>query len=218
MPASRTVTTLMVSIAAAGALLLAGCGSGATASTPSAATIALEASTAAPSLPAPTPVAPSTPAPEDVTATVVSGTDEVGPAGSAPVKGAATPCIKTLLVDDYRTMLRIMRTLLRQLRFENACIDEAVDGTEALLRLRSVDYALVVSDWNMEPMNGLLLLKAIRLGSGGNPSIPFIMVTAESAESNVAEAKAAGVSGYIVKPFNAERFGAEISAVGVPLP
>ena len=111
--------------------------------------------------------------------------------------------MRVLIVDDYKTMLRIMRNLLKQLSFEN--VEEAIDGTAALEKLREFDgdFGLVISDWNMEPMTGIQLLREVR-GDDGLKQIPFIMVTAESKSENVIAAKEAGVSNYIVKPFNAE--------------
>jgi two-component system chemotaxis response regulator CheY len=106
-----------------------------------------------------------------------------------------------LIVDDYKTMLRIIRNLLKQLGFEN--VDEAIDGSSALASLRDKEYGLVISDWNMEPMTGLQLLREVR-ADGKLKHIPFIMVTAESKTENVIAAKEAGVTNYIVKPFNAE--------------
>ncbi len=115
-----------------------------------------------------------------------------------------------LVVDDYKTMLRIIRNLLKQLGFEN--VDEATDGSLALARLREKDYGLVISDWNMEPMTGLQLLKEVRADTRLK-GVPFIMVTAESKTENVVSAKQAGVNNYIVKPFNAETLKTKISAV-----
>ncbi len=106
-----------------------------------------------------------------------------------------------LVVDDYKTMLRIIRNLLKQLDFSN--VDEATDGAEALKKLRGKDYGLVISDWNMEPMTGLQLVREVR-SDKKLKKLPFIMVTAESKTENVVAAKEAGVSNYIVKPFNAE--------------
>ena len=106
-----------------------------------------------------------------------------------------------LVVDDYKTMLRIIRNLLKQLEFNN--VDEATDGSEALKKLRDKDYGLVISDWNMEPMTGLQLVREVR-SDKKLKKLPFIMVTAESKTENVVAAKEAGVSNYIVKPFNAE--------------
>lgn len=118
--------------------------------------------------------------------------------------------IPILIVDDYKTMLRIIRNLLKQLGFEN--VDEATDGTNALSKLRDKDYELIISDWNMEPMTGLQLLKEVR-SDERMKGTPFIMITAESKSENVLSAKAAGVSNYIVKPFNAETLKSKISAV-----
>ena len=115
-----------------------------------------------------------------------------------------------LIVDDYKTMLRIIRNLLKQLGFEN--VDEATDGSMALQKLRERNYGLVISDWNMEPMTGLQLLKEVR-SDGNLNALPFIMVTAESKTENVVSAKQAGVSNYIVKPFNAETLKTKISSV-----
>ena len=106
-----------------------------------------------------------------------------------------------LIVDDYKTMLRIIRNLLNQLNFIN--VEEAVDGITALAKLRSNSIGLVISDWNMEPMTGLQLLREVRADEDLKDT-PFIMITAESKTENVVAAKEAGVSNYIVKPFNAE--------------
>ncbi len=118
--------------------------------------------------------------------------------------------MNVLIVDDYKTMLRIIRNLLRQLGFVN--IDEATDGSMALQLLRGGTYGLVISDWNMEPMTGLQLLREVR-ADAKLKSIPFIMVTAESKSENVIAAKEAGVSNYIVKPFNAETLQAKMVSV-----
>jgi len=116
-----------------------------------------------------------------------------------------------LIVDDYKTMLRIIRNLLRQLGFVN--IDEATDGAMALSMMRSgANYGLVISDWNMEPMTGLQLLREVRSDAKLKPT-PFIMVTAESKSENVIAAKEAGVSNYIVKPFNAETLKTKMVSV-----
>jgi two-component system chemotaxis response regulator CheY len=115
-----------------------------------------------------------------------------------------------LIVDDYKTMLRIIRNLLKQLGFDN--VDEATDGSSALQKLRQKDFALVISDWNMEPMTGIELLREVR-ADAKLKSMPFIMVTAESKTENVISAKAAGVSNYIVKPFNAATLKMKLSAV-----
>ena len=123
---------------------------------------------------------------------------------------AADMSMPILIVDDYRTMIRILRNLLRQLGFEN--VDDAVDGTSALSKLREKPYGLVISDWNMEPMTGFDLLQEVR-NDPGLAATPFIMVTAESKTENVIAAKKAGVSNYIVKPFNAQTLKTKIDAV-----
>jgi two-component system chemotaxis response regulator CheY len=115
-----------------------------------------------------------------------------------------------LIVDDYKTMLRIIRNLLKQLDFEN--VEEATDGTEALAKMRAGNFGLVISDWNMAPMTGLDLLKEVR-ADARLKSTPFIMITAESKTENVVAAKQAGVSNYIVKPFNAETLRGKIEKV-----
>jgi two-component system chemotaxis response regulator CheY len=109
--------------------------------------------------------------------------------------------IKVLVVDDFPTMRRIVKNLLKQLGFEN--IDEAENGEDALRKLKSGDYGLVVSDWNMPVMEGLELLKHIR-NDPQLKDIPFLMVTAEAEKEKVIEAIKAGVDNYIVKPFTGE--------------
>ena len=116
-----------------------------------------------------------------------------------------------LIVDDYTTMLRIIKNLLKQLGFNN--VDEATDGTMALEKVKAKSYGLVISDWNMEPMTGYEFLKKIRASEEAYKTVPFIMVTAESKTENVIAAKQAGVNNYIVKPFNAETLKMKISAV-----
>jgi two-component system chemotaxis response regulator CheY len=115
-----------------------------------------------------------------------------------------------LIVDDYKTMLRIVRNLLNQLGFNN--VDEATDGSTALQKLRERNFGLVISDWNMEPMTGLQLLKEVRADMKLKGT-PFIMVTAESKTENVVAAKEAGVNNYIVKPFNAATLKQKIASV-----
>jgi two-component system chemotaxis response regulator CheY len=115
-----------------------------------------------------------------------------------------------LVVDDYKTMVRIIRNLLKQLGFNN--VDDANDGSTALDKLRDRQYGLVISDWNMQPMTGLQLLKEVR-ADGQLKGTPFIMVTAESKTENVVAAKEAGVNNYIVKPFNAETLKKKMSSV-----
>ena len=115
-----------------------------------------------------------------------------------------------LLVDDYVTMLRILRNIFVQLKFTN--IHECTDGVTALQELRAGDYSLIMSDWNMEPMTGIELLREVRADEKLKQT-PFIMVTAESKTENVIIAKQAGVSNYIVKPFNANTLKAKLVSV-----
>jgi two-component system chemotaxis response regulator CheY len=115
-----------------------------------------------------------------------------------------------LVVDDYNTMIRIIRNLLKQIGFEN--VDDATDGSTALAKMREKSYGLVISDWNMAPMTGYELLREIR----SDPALKatrFIMITAESKTDNVIAAKKAGVDNYIVKPFNAQTLAHKIQAV-----
>ena len=118
--------------------------------------------------------------------------------------------MSVLVVDDYSTMIRIIRNLLKQLGFEN--IDDASDGSAALNKMRGKKYGLVISDWNMEPMTGYELLKEVSQDPGLSKT-PFIMVTAESKTENVIAAKKAGVNNYIVKPFNAATLKQKIVSV-----
>ena len=118
--------------------------------------------------------------------------------------------MNVLIVDDYATMLRIVRALLTQIGFNN--VEEAKDGGEALRMMRTKKFGLVISDWNMEPMTGIELLRHVRQDDKLNTT-PFIMVTAESKTENVVEAKKAGVSNYIVKPFNADTLKQKIASV-----
>ena len=123
---------------------------------------------------------------------------------------ALDPSMPVLVVDDYSTMVRIIRNLLRQLGF--ADVDDAPDGAAALAKMRSKRYGLVISDWNMEPMTGFDLLRQVR----GDPELgetPFIMVTGEWRTENVIAARKAGVNNYIVKPFNAQTLKSKIEAV-----
>jgi two-component system chemotaxis response regulator CheY len=133
-----------------------------------------------------------------------------GPLRVEPEEMAVDFSMPILVVDDYNTMIRIIRNLLRQLGF--ADVDDASDGSLALSKMHLKRYGLVISDWNMEPMTGYELLKQVR----ADPSIcstPFIMVTAESKTENVIAAKQAGVNNYIVKPFNADTLKSKIEAV-----
>jgi two-component system chemotaxis response regulator CheY len=115
-----------------------------------------------------------------------------------------------LIVDDYKTMLRIVENLLKQLGFKN--ITQAMDGSAALKMLREGNFSMVISDWNMQPMTGLQLLKEVRADTKLK-AMPFIMVTAESKTENILAAKEAGVNNYIVKPFNAETLKQKLTAV-----
>ena len=137
-----------------------------------------------------------------------------GIAPGAIVDGAGVMAVDlsmpVLVVDDYNTMIRILRNLLKQLGFQD--IDDASDGTAALAKMRMKHYGLVISDWNMEPMTGYDLLREVR-GDPGLARTPFIMVTAESKTENVIAAKKAGVNNYIVKPFNAQTLQTKIEAV-----
>lgn len=120
---------------------------------------------------------------------------------------------RVLVVDDYSTMRRILRNLLTQLGFTD--IEEAQDGSSALEKLRTgkpVD--VIISDWNMQPVSGLELLQQVRADQK-LAKLPFVMVTAESSSENVVAAKKAGVSNYIIKPFNAQTLKSKLEAVGI---
>ncbi len=120
--------------------------------------------------------------------------------------------MQILVVDDYQTMLRILKNLLKQLGFSN--VDSATDGNDALSKLNGAKFDFIISDWNMEPMTGIELLKQVRANEKLK-HIPFIMITAESKTENVIAAQQAGVSNYIVKPFNAETLkGKMVSVLG----
>lgn len=118
--------------------------------------------------------------------------------------------IKILVVDDFATMRKVIRNLLKQVGYEN--IIEAEDGVIALRILKSQKIDLIVSDWNMPNMTGLELLKAIRADEDLGPT-PFLMVTAEALQDNVIAAVKAGVSNYIVKPFTAEILNEKITKI-----
>src|SRR5690348_4991841 len=118
--------------------------------------------------------------------------------------------MRVFIVDDYTTMLRILRNLLRQLDINS--VEEATNGDTAYHMLQKQPPDLIISDWNMVPVTGLDLLKKVR-SDAKLKHIPFIMVTAESKTENVIAAKQAGVSNYIVKPFNAETLRAKIASV-----
>ncbi len=123
---------------------------------------------------------------------------------------AVETSLPVLVVDDYNTMVRIIRNLLKQLGFEN--VDDASDGSAALAKMKIKRYGLVISDWNMEPMTGFELLREVRADDQLKKT-PFIMITAESKTENVVAAKRAGVDNYIVKPFNAATLKAKMAAV-----
>lgn len=116
-----------------------------------------------------------------------------------------------LVVDDFKTMRRIVTNLLIQIGFKN--IDDAIDGESALKKISEKNYSLIISDWNMEPMSGYDLLKKIRTSEGPIKAVPFVMITAESKPDNVIKAKQAGVNNYIVKPFNADTLKTKLTAV-----
>ena len=108
--------------------------------------------------------------------------------------------LRFLVVDDFSTMRRIVRNLLKELGFNN--VEEAEDGVDALNKLRAGGFDFVVSDWNMPNMDGLQLLQAIR-STPALSHLPVLMITAEAKKENIIAAAQAGASGYIVKPFTA---------------
>jgi two-component system chemotaxis response regulator CheY len=118
--------------------------------------------------------------------------------------------MKILIVDDFKSMLMITESLLKQFGFKN--IDQAADGHSALSKIKETKYGLILSDWNMEPMNGMDLLKAVR-ADPANKTMPFILITAESKAENIIAAKQAGVNNYIVKPFTAVTLKEKMSSV-----
>ncbi|MBF0225315.1 MAG: chemotaxis response regulator CheY [Desulfobacterales bacterium] len=118
--------------------------------------------------------------------------------------------MKILCVDDFATMRRILKNILKQLGFTN--IVEADDGTSALEVLKTDKIDFIISDWNMPKMSGLDLLKAVR-GNDAYKKIPFLMVTAEAQKQNVIDAVQAGVSNYVVKPFTAEIISEKLSKI-----
>ncbi len=127
---------------------------------------------------------------------------------------AVDKSMNILVVDDYKTMIRIVRGLLEQLGFSN--IDDAMDGPTALEKIRQKDYGLILSDWNMAPMTGYELLQAVR-GDPRTKAVPFVMVTAEVKTENVVLARAAGCSNYIIKPFNLAVLKQKLTSVLGPL-
>jgi two-component system, chemotaxis family, chemotaxis protein CheY len=108
--------------------------------------------------------------------------------------------LKILVVDDYNTMVRIVRKLLKQIGYED--VDEASNGEMAFSMIQKNRYGLVISDWNMEPMTGFELLQRVR-AEKATAKTPFILVTAESRPDNIVAAQMSGASGYLVKPFTA---------------
>jgi len=118
--------------------------------------------------------------------------------------------IKVLIVDDFATMRKVVRNLLKQVGYED--IVEAEDGVMALKALKSQKIDVIVSDWNMPNMTGLELLKAVRADED-LAKTPFLMVTAEALQDNVVAAVKAGVNNYIVKPFTAEVLNEKIKKI-----
>ena len=115
--------------------------------------------------------------------------------------------MKILIVDDFSTMRRILKNILKQLGFTD--LVEADDGTSALEELKKTQFDLIISDWNMPKMTGIDLLKKVR-ESEEHGKTPFLMVTAEAQKQNVIDAVKAGVSNYIVKPFTAEQISEKL--------
>ncbi|MBS1170996.1 MAG: chemotaxis protein CheY [Burkholderiaceae bacterium] len=122
----------------------------------------------------------------------------------------ADPKTKFLVVDDFSTMRRIVRNLLKELGYTN--VDEAEDGVMALSKLRSEKFDFVVSDWNMPNMDGLEMLKNIRADAALS-KLPVLMVTAEAKKENIIAAAQAGASGYVVKPFTAATLDEKLSKI-----
>jgi two-component system chemotaxis response regulator CheY len=118
--------------------------------------------------------------------------------------------MKILVVDDFATMRRIIKNILRQLGYTN--IDEADDGSRGLTKLRGGGFDLVITDWNMPNMSGLDLVKAIRADEQIQ-TVPVLMVTAEAMKENIVTAIKAGVNNYVVKPFTAEVMKGKIEKI-----
>lgn len=118
--------------------------------------------------------------------------------------------LKFLVVDDFSTMRRIVRNLLKELGFAN--VDEAEDGVVALQMLRSGSYDFIISDWNMPNMDGLTLLQTIRADEALK-KIPVLMVTAEAKKENIVAAAQAGANGYVVKPFTAATLDEKLNKI-----
>jgi two-component system chemotaxis response regulator CheY len=132
--------------------------------------------------------------------------------GAPEIAMAIDPALPILVVDDYGTMVRIMRNLLKQIGFED--IDTASGGATALELLQSRKYGLIISDWNMEPMSGLELLQKVR-SDPATSAVPFMMITAESKTENVLAARRAGVTTYLEKPFSALKLKGKIDQIGI---
>ena len=118
--------------------------------------------------------------------------------------------LKFLVVDDFSTMRRIIRNLLRELGFLN--VEEAEDGVAALRKLRESNFDFVVSDWNMPNMDGLTMLQSVRADTELK-KIPVLMVTAEAKKENIVAAAQAGANGYIVKPFTAATLDEKLNKI-----
>ena len=118
--------------------------------------------------------------------------------------------MKILVVDDFSTMRRIVRNILKQLSFTT--IEEAEDGDVAFEKLKADEFDFIISDWNMPNMTGLDLLKAVR-SSDKLKDTPFLLITAESEKENIVQAAQAGVNDYIVKPFTADVLQAKINRI-----
>ena len=123
---------------------------------------------------------------------------------------AADKSMNVLVIDDYKTMVRIVRNLMEQLGFKN--VDEAGDGKTALEMMQNKRYGLVLSDWNMQPMTGLELLQQVR-ADAATKAVPFVMVTAEAKAENVVAARQAGVNNYVIKPFTLAVLKQKLSSV-----
>lgn len=120
------------------------------------------------------------------------------------------PKMKFLVVDDFSTMRRIVRNLLKELGYTN--VDEAEDGVVAMQKLTAGGFDFVVTDWNMPNMTGIELLRAIR-ANGQLAHLPVLMITAEAKKENIIEAAQAGASGYIVKPFTAATLSEKLGKI-----
>lgn len=118
--------------------------------------------------------------------------------------------MKILIVDDFSTMRRIIKNLLRDLGFTNT--QEADDGQTALPMLQGGDFDFLITDWNMPGMTGIELLKAVRLDDGLK-TLPVLMVTAEAKRDQIVEAAQSGVNGYVVKPFTAQALKEKIEKI-----